>query len=163
MQVPIQQGFIFMNPKNVFGGINQAGMGQAFPAQNFMNGMNGWEGVYNINNMNNMNNNMNNINNMNQVNNMPPVSIDQINVVFKLTNGSRKNVTISLNKTVGELICIFLKKMGSEDLIGNTKDICFLNNATKLNYNDKRKVKDVFINSVPTIIVNDVHNLIGAI
>ena len=150
MQVPIQQGFIFMNPKNVFGGINQAGMGQAFPAQNFMNGMNGWEGVYNINNMN-------------QVNNMPPVSIDQINVVFKLTNGSRKNVTISLNKTVGELICIFLKKMGSEDLIGNTKDICFLNNATKLNYNDKRKVKDVFINSIPTIIVNDVHNLIGAI
>ena len=150
MQVPIQQGFIFMNPKNVFGGINQAGMGQAFPAQNFMNGMNGWEGVYNINNMN-------------QVNNMPPVSIDQINVVFKLTNGSRKNVTISLNKTVGELICIFLKKMGSEDLIGNTKDICFLNNATKLNYNDKRKVRDVFINSIPTIIVNDVHNLIGAI
>ena len=155
MQVPIQQGFIFMNPMNVFGGINQAGMGQAFPAQNFMNGMNGWEGVYNINNMNNIN--------MNQVNNMPPVSIDQINVVFKLTNGSKKNVTISLNKTVGELICIFLKKMGSEDLIGNTKDICFLNNATKLNYNDKRKVKDVFINSIPTIIVNDVHNLIGAI
>ena len=159
MQVPIQQGFIFMSPMNVFGGINQGGIGQAFPAQNFMNGMNGWEGVYNMNiNMNNMNN----INNMNQGNNMPKTSIDQINVVFKLTNGSKKIVTISLNKTVGELICIFLKKMGSEDLIGNTKDICFLNNATKLNYNDKRKVRDVFINCVPTIIVNDVHNLIGA-
>ena len=53
MQVPIQQGFIVMNPMYGFGGINQAGMCQAFPAQNVMNG---WQGVYN------MNNNMNNIN-----------------------------------------------------------------------------------------------------
>ena len=101
MQVPIQQGFIVMNPMYGFEGINQAGMCQAFPAQNVMNG---WQGVYN------MNNNMNNINNMNQVNNMPQVGDDKTNVVFKRTNGNMKIVTISLEKTVGELICIYLKK-----------------------------------------------------
>ena len=117
--------------------------------------MNGWQGIYNSNNMNNMNN-------MNQMNNMQQYDVDKINVVFKLTNGSIKIVTISLDKTVGELICIFLKKMGSEELIGNTKDICFLNNATKIKYDDQRKVRDVFNAINPTIIVNDVHNLIGA-
>ena len=151
MQVPFQP-FIFMNQMPGFGGVNPVGIGPSFPAQNVMNG---WQGIYNSNNMNNMNN-------MNQMNNMQQYDVDKINVVFKLTNGSIKIVTISLDKTVGELICIFLKKMGSEELIGNTKDICFLNNATKIKYDDQRKVRDVFNAINPTIIVNDVHNLIGA-
>ena len=151
MQAPFQP-FIFMNQMPGFGGVNPVGIGPSFPAQNVMNG---WQGIYNSNNMNNMNN-------MNQMNNMPQFDVDKINVVFKLTNGSIKIVTISLDKTVGELICIFLKKMGSEELIGNTKDICFLNNATKIKYDDQRKVRDVFNAINPTIIVNDVHNLIGA-
>ena len=152
MQAPFQQ-FIFMNQMPGFGGVNPVGIGPSFPAQNVMNG---WQGIYNSNNMNNMNN-------MNQMNNMQQYDVDKINVVFKLTNGSIKIVTISLDKTVGELICIFLKKMGSEELIGNTKDICFLNNATKIKYNDKRKVRDVFKFTNPTIMVNDVKNLIGAV
>ena len=151
MQVPFQP-LIFMNQMPGFGGVNPVGIGPSFPAQNVMNG---WQGIYNSNNMNNMNN-------MNQMNNMQQFDVDKINVVFKLTNGSIKIVTISLDKTVGELICIFLKKMGSEELIGNTKDICFLNNATKIKYDDQRKVRDVFNAINPTIIVNDVHNLIGA-
>jgi hypothetical protein len=151
MQAPFQP-FIFMNQMPGFGGVNPVGIGPSFPAQNVMNG---WQGIYNSNNMNNMNN-------MNQMNNMQQYDVDKINVVFKLTNGSIKIVTISLDKTVGELICIFLKKMGSEELIGNTKDICFLNNATKIKYDDQRKVRDVFNAINPTIIVNDVHNLIGA-
>ena len=151
MQAPFQP-FIFMNQMPGFGGVNPVGIGPSFPAQNVMNG---WQGIYNSNNMNNMNN-------MNQMNNMQQFDVDKINVVFKLTNGSIKIVTISLDKTVGELICIFLKKMGSEELIGNTKDICFLNNATKIKYDDQRKVRDVFNTINPTIIVNDVHNLIGA-
>ena len=151
MQVPFQP-LIFMNQMPGFGGVNPVGIGPSFPAQNVMNG---WQGIYNSNNMNNMNN-------MNQMNNMQQYDVDKINVVFKLTNGSIKIVTISLDKTVGELICIFLKKMGSEELIGNTKDICFLNNATKIKYDDQRKVRDVFNTINPTIIVNDVHNLIGA-
>ena len=151
MQVPFQP-LIFMNQMPGFVGVNPVGIGPSFPAQNVMNG---WQGIYNSNNMNNMNN-------MNQMNNMQQYDVDKINVVFKLTNGSIKIVTISLDKTVGELICIFLKKMGSEELIGNTKDICFLNNATKIKYDDQRKVRDVFNAINPTIIVNDVHNLIGA-
>ena len=150
MQAPFQP-FISMNQMPGFGGVNPVGIGPSFPAQNVMNG---WQGIYNSNNMN--------MNNMNQMNNMQQYDVDKINVVFKLTNGSIKIVTISLDKTVGELICIFLKKMGSEELIGNTKDICFLNNATKIKYDDQRKVRDVFNAINPTIIVNDVHNLIGA-
>ena len=79
------------------------------------------------------------------------------------TNGSITNVQVDYDKSVGELICIFLKKMGSQDLIGNETDICFLNNATKIKYNDKRKVRDVFKFTNPTIMVNDVKNLIGAL
>ena len=37
-----------------------------------------------------------------------------------------------------------------------------MNNATKIKYDDQRKVRDVFNAINPTIIVNDVHNLIGA-
>ena len=45
--------------------------------------------------------------------------------------------TISLDKTAKELI--FLKKIGSEDLIRNIKDICFLNNILKSNLMIKEK------------------------
>ena len=44
---------------------------------------------------------------------------------------------ISLDKTVKELI--FLKKIGSEDLIRNIKDICYLNNILKSNLMIKEK------------------------
>ena len=137
----MQPGVGVMNPMFGYGVANPG-----FPQQNFMGE---WAGVYNTNiNMNNMN---------------MPQSTDKMNIFFKLTNGSTRNVLIDYDKSVGELICIFLKKMGSEELIGNEKDICFLHNATKIKYDDTRKVGDVFRLSFPTIMVNDVKNLIGAI
>ena len=43
------------------------------------------------------------------------------------------------------------------------KSIAFLWNANKLDINDTKKVKDFFINVMsPKIVVNDIHNLIGA-
>ena len=132
-----------MNP--FFGG---GGMNPGFPFQNPTG--NFWMGIYNNNNMMNNNNNM-------------PQANDKLNAIFKMTNGKIINVQIDYDKTIGDLICLFLKKMGSEELIGNEKDICFLNNATKLRYNDTRKVSEVFRLSNPTIMVNDVKNLIGAI
>ena len=139
----MQPGPMMMNPMCGYGGMNPGGMNQGFQAQNLMGG---WSGVYN------------NMNNANQ-----PQPHDKMNVFFKRTNGSITNVQVDYDKSVGELICIFLKKMGSQDLIGNETDICFLNNATKIKYNDKRKVRDVFKFTNPTIMVNDVKNLIGAV
>ena len=123
------------------------GMNPMFFAPNVMGG---WTGIYNNNNMaNNINTNM-------------PQSNNIINAIFKTTNGKIINIQVDSEKTVGELICIFLKRMGSEHLIGNEKDICFLNNATKLKYDDNRKVLEVLKMTSPTIMVNDVQNLIGA-
>ena len=136
---PMQPGFGGMNPMFGFGPVNPG-----FPMQNPM-GI--WAGIYNTNNMNNMN---------------MPQPQDKMNIFFKMTNGTTKNVQVDYDKTVGELICIFLKKQGSEDLIGNETDICFLHNATKIKYDDTRKVRDVFKFTNPTIMVNDVKNLIGA-
>ena len=80
---------------------------------------------------------MNNINKINQMNNIPQINLWKIKVAFKIINGSIKIDTISLDKTAKELI--FLKKIGSEDLIRNIKDICFLNNILKSNLMIKEK------------------------
>ena len=80
---------------------------------------------------------MNNINKINQMNNIPQINNWKIKVAFKIINGSIKIDTISLDKTTKELI--FLKKIGSEDLIRNIKDICFLNNILKSNLMIKEK------------------------
>ena len=139
----MQPGPMMMNPMCGYGGMNPGSMNPGFQPQNLMGG---WSGVYN------------NMNNANQ-----PQPHDKMNVFFKRTNGSITNVQVDYDKSIGELICIFLKKMGSQDLIGNETDICFLHNATKIKYNDARLVRNVFKFSNPTIMVNDVKNLIGAI
>ena len=139
----MQPGPMMMNPMCGYGGMNPGSMNPGFQPQNLMSG---WSGVYN---------NMNNAN--------MPQPHDKMNVFFKRTNGSITNVQVDYDKSIGELICIFLKKMGSQDLIGNETDICFLHNATKIKYNDARLVRNVFKFSNPTIMVNDVKNLIGAI
>ena len=53
--------------------------------------------------------------------------------------------------------------MGKAELINNREGICFVFNATKINFDSQTKVEDFFkYNSFPNIIVNDVNNLIGA-
>ena len=104
--------------------------------------------------MNNINNNMNNMG-------MPQVQ-GKMNVVFKATNGNIKNIQADIGMTVGQLIILYLKRMDRENLIGNEKDICFLYDATKLKYNDNRRIEQVFKFVNPCVMVNDVHNLIGA-
>ena len=80
---------------------------------------------------------MNNINKINQMNNIPQINNWKIKVAFKIINGSIKIDTISLDKTAKELI--FLKKIGSKDLIRNIKENCFLNNILKSNLMIKEK------------------------
>ena len=147
--MPMQMGY---NPMfNPFG-INPGMMGSMFPNPSVMGG--NWAAMYNPINLNNINNNMNNMG-------IPQVQ-GKMNVVFKATNGNIKNIQADIGITVGQLITLYLKRMDREYLIGNEKDICFIYDATKLKYNDSRRIEQVFKFVNPCIMVNDVHNLIGA-
>jgi hypothetical protein len=89
---------------------------------------------------------------------------NKVNCVFKTTQGVVSNVLVEGNKTMGELLKIYLKRMGKEELIGK-KDVgvCFLYNATKIDFSNKTTIEDFFhFTPNPTLIVNDVNNLIGA-
>ena len=113
-----------------------------------------WSAMYNPVNVNNMNNNMNNT--------TVPQSPGKMNVVFKTTAGTIKNIQADFGTTIGQLIILYLKRMDRENLIGNEKDICFLYDAAKLKYDDNRKIEQVFKFGNPSVMVNDVQNLIGA-
>ena len=144
---PMQMSF---NPMFPFFGNNP--MMSMFPNQNVMGG--NWSAMYNPVNVNNMNNNMNN-------NNVPQAP-GKMNVVFKTTSGTIKNIQADFGTTIGQLIILYLKRMDRENLIGNEKDICFLYDAAKLKYDDNRKIEQVFKFVNPCVMVNDVQNLIGA-
>ena len=99
--------------------------------------------------------------NMGQIQ-IPPGS-NKINIVFKTTANVRTNVVAEYGKTVSDIILLYLKRVGREDLFKKDSGICFLNNAKKIDIYDKTTVENYFKNtSSPLIIVNDVQNLIGA-
>ena len=89
---------------------------------------------------------------------------NKISVVFKTTNGLITNLTIDREKTVSDLILIYLKRVDRTKLFKENSGILFLHNAQKLNIFDKTKIKDMYGSFGQIIImVNDVKNLIGAL
>ena len=83
--------------------------------------------------------------------------------VFKTTQGVIRNIQIDNDKTISELVRTYFNRVGKPELFNKKNDICFLFNASKLDFNSQTKVGDFFgLNSFPTILVNDVKNLIGA-
>ena len=141
-----------MNPMFGMFGQNQGGMGMFNP--NLMGG--NWAAQY----TGQMNNNMNNMSNMNNMNTQQVPG--KMNIVFKATSGAIKNIQTDLGTTIGQLLVLYLRRMDRENLIGNDKDICFLYDATRLKYDDNRKVEQVFRFINPCVMVNDTKNLIGA-
>jgi len=88
---------------------------------------------------------------------------NNINCIFKTTQGVVTNVFINPQKTMGELIQVYLKRMGKPELIKKKDGVCFLYNANKIKFDDKRIIDDFFRgNNAPIIMVNDIHSLIGA-
>ena len=147
---PMQMSY---NPMFPFFG-NNLMMGM-FPNQSNQSVMGGnWSAMYNPVNANNINNNMNNMN--------TPQTPGKLNIVFKTTGGAMTNIPVELGTTVGQLLALYLRRMDRENLIGNEKDICFLYDAAKLKFNDNRKIEQVFRFTSPSVMVNDVQNLIGA-
>ena len=146
---PMQMSY---NPMFPFFGANPNPMmgSMMIPNQTVMGG--NWSAMYNPLNINN--------NNMNSTN-VPQIP-GKMSIVFKKTDGMLKIIQADLGTTVGQLIILYLKRMDRENLIGNEKDICFLYDATRLKFDDNRRIEQVFKFVNPTVLVNDVHNLIGA-
>ena len=96
----------------------------------------------------------------------------KINIRFSTTQGTITNISFNENGSIGDLIKLYLKRVDRPDLIsslmkGNKnlvdKKLVFLWNAIKLDINDTKKAKYFFKNDMkPKIVVNDIHNLIGA-
>ncbi len=86
----------------------------------------------------------------------------KINILFRTGKGSNINIIIDIEKTISELIQTFLQRIKRPELFGKEKSLYFIYNATRINHNDTKKIKDVFHYSQPIIYVNDTSDLIGA-
>ena len=96
----------------------------------------------------------------------------KINIRFSTTQGTITNISFNENGSIGDLIKLYLKRVDRPDLISSLmkedknlvdKKLVFLWNANILDINDTKKAKDFFkgVNN-PSIVVNDINNLIGA-
>ena len=91
-----------------------------------------------------------------------PGKISKNTITFKTTGGVKTSMTLDNNKTIKEMILIYLKVVNHTELFGNS-EVYYLYNARKININDDQtKIGDFFIGYNPTIMVNDVRNFIGA-
>ena len=85
----------------------------------------------------------------------------KINIVFKTVQGVIFNFHLNQNRSIGMALELFIERMilKKEDI----DKIYFLYNASKINLYDSTSLKKFFKNNNnPTIVVNDVNNIIGA-
>ena len=111
--------------------------------------------------MNNINGNFMNMN-LNENNlNINNSEIQKMNVVFRATNGINTPIQIDCEKTVDQLLKIYLTTVDKLDLYHKPHDVCFLYNAVKISYGDQTKIKDFFkYQPNPKITVNFIKDLV---
>jgi hypothetical protein len=103
--------------------------------------------------------------NMNMQNNNNNIKNEKINLCFSTMQGSRIMMKFDPDETVEGALKKYLLRVGLPDLIGKIdKKIIFLLSAQSLKFGDKRKLKDLIceMGNANQILVNDIHNLIGA-
>jgi hypothetical protein len=113
-----------------------------------------WTHIYNTNFLRN--------NFMQNEKNDKKEEVMKINILFRTGKGSNVNIIIDIEKTISELIQTFLQRIKMPELFGKEKSLYFIYNATRINHNDTKKIKDVFHYSQPVVYVNDTRDLIGA-
>ena len=88
----------------------------------------------------------------------------KINAIFTTTKGTKTIMLYDYGTTIDQAIQKYLERMNHLELYTTRSNkICFLFNGAQLKYGDQTKVEEYFKNnSAPKIIVNDVHELIGA-
>ena len=106
--------------------------------------------------MNQLNNNMK-MTNMNKNN--------KINLCFSTMQGSRVMMFFSPDETVENILKKYLLRVNLPNLINKIEgNLIFILNAQSLKFGDKRKLKDLILSmgNANNVLVNDIHNLIGA-
>ena len=88
--------------------------------------------------------------------------VRKINVLFRTGKGVNVNVIIDADKTMSDLISLFLKKVGKPELFGKEEDVYFIYNGAKFDHRNEKPLSRAFSSLQPTIFVNETRNLIGA-
>ena len=84
-----------------------------------------------------------------------------MNLLFNSTTGLKINITIYGSQTFRDAVLQFLAKIRfySSNAL---KDLAFIYNATRLNIEDNRQLREIFKGQNPKITVLDVNNILGA-
>ena len=157
----MMQNMNMMGMNNMMQNMNMNGMNNMMQNMN-MNGMNNMMPNMNMNGMNNMMPNMN-MNGMSNIGNNQQ-SRGKINVVFVTTQGLETVMNFDYEASIKDALELYLKRVGRPELINsNIEGFNFIHNAHNLKMNDNRSVGSVFGGDIiARVVVNDVHNLIGA-
>ena len=126
--------------------INQMNLPMINQLNNIMNNH-----VKNINYLKNMGNDINfnfNFNQNYERDNFQILNPEDIyNITFDHSNGSKFNIIVDKNKTIGELIEIYFKKVGKPEIINNYINKYFFEcNSQNLNNYKEKKIKDMLVN-----------------
>ena len=79
----------------------------------------------------------------------------QLNIIFKTPQGIRQNFRFYYGTTINQVLITYLNKIERSDLINKqSNEIYFTYNSTKINFNDKRKIEQIFNNTNPVIEVH---------
>ena len=90
-------------------------------------------------------------------------SKDNFTLIFKSTQGSIITMYLDPNISIGLAIQKYLIRVDKKELINNHENnLAFLYNAMRYRPNDTKSLKSLFQGNQGTILVNDVHSLIGA-
>lgn len=115
----------------------------------------------------NSNNDNNEFNNNNNNSNDDPVFKPMIkgekrNLDFKVTTGLVVRVLVGAENSVKEALIMFCNKVDKSPLLAKKKKIIFLYNAASLEFEDNRKLGQIFLSPISNITVLDSSNIIGA-
>ena len=121
--------------------------------------------VDNFINKDNKDNNIQSNNSKNEEQNNNNINIinedeSKLNIIFCLPNGTKKIIQCEKNKTVEELLKIFLEKMNFDNEFNVEENLFFNYNAKKLKINDKTKIENIFYTDYSQIIVYDKKGLL---
>ena len=143
------------------------------PNINFQNNLN-----FNINTLDNINIGINNC--FNQINNFSEYNANLVfnelenpfyyetnkpgplaTVFFKDNFGKATSLILNPNKTVAEMLYIYLKKIGKSEMFGKVENIEFIYNSEKLNFSDSTPLYKFLGYTIALIKVSWKKNLVG--
>ena len=114
-----------------------------------------------LKNLNNRNECNNNNNSNDDLAFEPMIKGEKRNLVFKVTTGLSVRVLIGAENSVKGALIMFCNKVDKSPLLAKKKKIIFLYNAASLEFEDNRKLGQIFL-SMTYITVLDSSNIIGA-